>query len=318
MCTNEVEVQRSHFQELTDHLLPCHVETLEATPELARDISEKLAEGVDAKGVGHVDASVFAKHVAQRLNRYDDSDGLHRWVTYARGRDLALAMNCARGDSAAMHTFSVEYGPTITRIAGRFESGAISRDDLCQVVMEKLFVGARCKIDEYLGQGFLLNWVRVTAARACIDEVRRNPQQHREEPTATAQLVEKFSAEGSDGVELAFLKSEYRGHFREAFERAVASATVADRVLLRQSIVEGASIDQLARVYGKHRATIARHIDRAKQRLMEATRTELMRELAVDPGELDSIIRLIQSNFNVSVHRMLAESSTASDMEEAS
>jgi RNA polymerase sigma-70 factor, ECF subfamily len=79
-----------------------------------------------------------------------------------------------------------------------------------------------------------------------------------------------------------------------------------DRHLLRQHLVAGLSIDQLGAVLGIHRATAARRITRARERLAADTRAELARRLALAPEELDEVIGLVMSRLDVSLGQLLA------------
>jgi len=54
-----------------------------------------------------------------------------------------------------------------------------------------------------------------------------------------------------------------------------------------------------------HRATVARWIAKARETLLTETRTLLMKRLRVDQNEFESIMRLIQSRFDVSIHHFL-------------
>ena len=55
-----------------------------------------------------------------------------------------------------------------------------------------------------------------------------------------------------------------------------------------------------------HRATVARRITRARDALLSGTRRRLMMRLKLDRSELDSVMRMIESNVHVSLQRMLA------------
>jgi RNA polymerase sigma-70 factor (ECF subfamily) len=56
-----------------------------------------------------------------------------------------------------------------------------------------------------------------------------------------------------------------------------------------------------------HRVTITRWLNRIKENLLEETRFGLAARLAVSGEELESIMRLIQSQLHVSIRGMLGE-----------
>jgi RNA polymerase sigma-70 factor (ECF subfamily) len=79
--------------------------------------------------------------------------------------------------------------------------------------------------------------------------------------------------------------------------------------LLRQSVVHGLNIDQIAAVFGVHRATAARRVERAREALLAATRKSLMSRLSIDRTEFESVMALIKSRLDVSIHRVLGSRS---------
>ena len=58
--------------------------------------------------------------------------------------------------------------------------------------------------------------------------------------------------------ELQLLKREHVTHFKASFAEAVAALDSADRLLLKQHLVERLTIDQLGALYHLHRASAAR------------------------------------------------------------
>ena len=79
----------------------------------------------------------------------------------------------------------------------------------------------------YTGQGFLQNWVRVTATRTFIDCCRG--QTESPEVPIRSELVAGLPEPGGD-PELQLLKREHLAHFKAAFAEAVAALDGADRL----------------------------------------------------------------------------------------
>jgi RNA polymerase sigma-70 factor (ECF subfamily) len=280
-------------------LLPA--EQSEAFARLA-DLDERLAGALakarEAWPQIAVGDEAFLAHLARHLAPCEPLDGFE----HLHPAELYLALGCAEGKSAAVAAFEKEYGPDIEGALRRFRSVDLVPDDLRQALLEKVLVGREGKapkIAEYAGQGFLQNWVRITAVRTFTDLTRAR-QRHRESPEEELMQL----ADGAD-LELSFLKTHYRAAFKQAFEGAVASLESGERNLLRQSVVRGLSIDQLAALYSIHRATAARRVQRAREALLEGTRAKLMSQLDIGPGELDSVMKLIHSRLDVSIHRVL-------------
>jgi RNA polymerase sigma-70 factor (ECF subfamily) len=104
---------------------------------------------------------------------------------------------------------------------------------------------------------------------------------------------------------MAYLKKQYEREFKDAFAQAMRELDEDEQRALRYAVVEGMSIDDIARLERVHRATAARSVARARARLAELTRAILQERLAVDTQQLDSILRLVPSQVDVSVRRLL-------------
>lgn len=266
------------------------------------DLEERLSTAIGAAREAHpaieVDDEAFLQHLARHLADVEPSDGFE----HLHAADLLLALGCARGDTTALAAFEAQLGPDIAAALRRFRNAACSEDDMRQVLQEKLFVkkaDREPKIADYAGQGFLQNWLRITAVRTFTDMAR---QAGRTRETRDDELMRL--ADGED-LELSFLKKHYRAEFKQAFEAAVGGLDSGERNLLRHSVVRGLSIDQIAALYHIHRATAARRVAKARDLLLTTTQRELMHRLSIGREELDSLMQLIRSRLDVSIHRVL-------------
>ena len=182
---------------------------------------------------------------------------------------------------------------------------------------EKLFAGAgrprnsaknlltseeRPKIASYTGQGFLQNWLRVTTTRTFIDCSRVGGEASG--VAAAEDLIAALPEPGAD-PELQLLKREHAAHFKAAFAEAVTALDGPDRLLLKQQLVEGLTIDQIGAVYHLHRATAARRLAKAREALLENVRAVLGRRLGLSSEQLAGILELVASRLEVSVERLL-------------
>ena len=272
-----------------------------------------------------LDRDGFAQYAEQRLRPQGGADGPSGaepgYGANTRPQDLYLAYGCSLGDTGAIAAFEQDYASDMDQVARRFEGRLLAREDLRQLLREKLFVardGCAPKIADFNGRGFLQNWLRVTAVRTFLDEIKRLKRHAREQPT-DGQVLEEL-ADGLD-PELEFLKRRYRGEFKEAFAAAIRTLSSGERNLLRHQALAGLTVDQIGALYAIHRATAARRLERARQALLKSTRAELMRRLVIDRDELESIMQLIRSNLDVSIHRVLLSQSistgVADPLEEA-
>ncbi|HET6612757.1 MAG TPA: sigma-70 family RNA polymerase sigma factor [Kofleriaceae bacterium] len=226
-------------------------------------------------------------------------------VADLRAADLYLACACASGDPRAAEIFAAEFGADIERALARVRSPGAGPEDARQMLLHRILVGdeARApKIESYSGRGSLRNWVRAVAARAAIDLFRRAGKR---EVSAGESLFESLT--DSADPELDYLKRNYRKEFARAFETAVAAVPPRSRNYLRHAFIEHLSIDQVAALYGIHRSSAARRLAAARDALLQATRAALVHHLEVGHTEVDSIMRLIGSRFDVSIERIFGE-----------
>ena len=77
------------------------------------------------------------------------------------------------------------------------------------------------------------------------------------------------------------------------------------RSVLPDAVALPESIEQIGAIYRVHRATVARWIADARELLLHQTRELLSRRVRVSNDELESILWLIDSQMDVSLHRCL-------------
>jgi RNA polymerase sigma-70 factor (ECF subfamily) len=76
---------------------------------------------------------------------------------------------------------------------------------------------------------------------------------------------------------------------------------------LRHATIDGLTLDQIAATYQVHRATVARTLASARQKLLETTRAGVIANLGIVSAELDSAIKLLDSQIDLSLSRVLGE-----------
>lgn len=211
--------------------------------------------------------------------------------------EVVLACACRRGDPTALALFDRHYLDAAVPAVAHMKLGRAQIDDVRQQVADKLLVGETPKIDAYVGQGRLRGLVQVMAVRSAISMQRKLRK-------GSDEALGHLPAD-EDDPELRFMKEAYRAAFREAFAEAAGALTSRERNLFRLQLDGGLTVEQLGEVYGVHRATVTRWLTKARRRLLEETRRGLQRRTGVAPGELDSLMGLIQSRLDVSVRRLL-------------
>jgi RNA polymerase sigma-70 factor (ECF subfamily) len=245
-----------------------------------------------------VDTAAFVRHVASRIGAAE--------LQRAPVADLYLAFACGAKDPAALDRFEQVFGPDIDRIVRRGSVNATEAADLGQQVRAKILVGGAERSPQilaYAGRGSLRGWVRVVASRMVVD-------QKRVALTEREVLVEPELLEALDAVPLdpntQWLRAKYRDAVAAAMERAFAALPLKERRLLRAQLVERLGIDDLGALYGVHRTTAARWIEKARRGLVERIHAELRQTLGAQEATVRSLVGLVRSAIDLSVARLLS------------
>ena len=212
--------------------------------------------------------------------------------------ELALAHACLRGDPAALRVLDSEMFARALRVLGRLRLAGADLDDVRQDVRTKLVVGDRPKLALYEGQGPLENWIAAVAGREGLMVLRRR--------RATEELDDAAFIDDGD-PELAMLNAQHGAELKRAFQDVVAALPPRDRTVLRALIVDDRSVNDIAALYRIHRVTASRWISEIRHKLLHETRRRLQQRLGLDPASLDSAVRLVDSDLDLSLYRLLAD-----------
>ncbi len=279
---------RAHFAELAD--LDTRLDAILATaaasvPELQLTDDTFLSYLAERFGPDETSASPFDK---------------------LRPADLYLACGCAYGDQSAIALFRRTYLPKIKAALVNIGLPEIV-EDIGQEVFAHLLVaqpGQRPAICKYLGRGELAAWVQVSAVRLARRRIRK---QRREQLTDEDYLFDRALPAGDR--ELQSLKVKYRDQFKEAFQKAFADLDARERNIMRYELCGGLNIDQIGVLYDVHRSTVARWRTACREKILRLTRKAFQQTHRVSSGEFVSIVRLIESQLEVSLPRLLEEQS---------
>jgi len=221
--------------------------------------------------------------------------------------ELHLALGCARGDAAALAAFERDFLSAVGPALASMALPAATVDEVRQEVRRKLLVRepgreGPPRVVEYAGDGTLRGLVAVVAARTALDGLRRA---RREAPAGDGgddDLLDLPAASADPRQQV--IKAELRASFKKAFATAATGLEARDRNLLRLHYLDGLTLEQLASMYGVHRATVVRWIADVRGKLLSATRKGLRAEAGIGEAELDSVMALIESGLDVSVRRL--------------
>jgi RNA polymerase sigma-70 factor, ECF subfamily len=261
-------------------------------------------------------AAVLGRGVAAQLQRSADdagrdAEGAARSASAAGAAaalaalvvdDLALATAARLAVPAALARFDAELADVCAGALARMGASADARREVAQQLRERLLVGdggGTGRLATYLGRGPLRVWLRAAAVRTYLNSVRGAGRE-----TGDAELVERLADPGAD-PELAHLRDTYRGEFQRAFTAALAGLGERQRTLLRMAYLDGLRLEELAALYQTSRATAHRWLVRARTELAAAVEGGLRTTLGLSETEFHSVRRLVQSQLEVSLRRVL-------------
>ena len=214
-----------------------------------------------------------------------------------RGHEFYLAFACSRGDEVAIRILENEYLARAIRVMARVNSAREFVDDASQTLRERLLVGPEPRIAQFAASGPLGAWLRVAALRTALNllKVRRNPDE-----LLSAEMLELPAPMAVDG-------EHHQEIVQAAVEVAFKMLSARERNVLRLSYIEGSSIDHIAALYGSHRATAARWISAARERVLDHVAESVRVQLGLSASDARSLLLRVRSRIRISVMRLLDE-----------
>jgi RNA polymerase sigma-70 factor (ECF subfamily) len=287
-----------------------------AAPSAAASEASGEPSGAPAPERADLEEALASAASRARAAWKDVDAGDERFATFLGGRvasaeldaarvaDLWAACACGTGDGRAIAEVEARYFPDVDAALGKMGLSADRIGEVKQGLRRLLFVGnpdaqTAPRITEYRGTGDLRAWLRVTAMRAALKLLRK---ENRETPTDDALLEARAQ---QDDPELAYMKAAYRASFKVAFQEALESLLPRERTLLKQQVVDGLGIDELGALYQVHRATAARWVQSAREKLLLRTRRTFMLNARISSDECESIMRMVRSQLDMSLQRRL-------------
>ncbi len=235
--------------------------------------------------------AAFVTHLAERVSATEPLEDVE-------AADLWLACACARGLTLALALFEEHLLPKVTVTIARVDASPAFADDVRQALRQKLFVQGR--IADYSGQGPLVSWLRAAAVRTALNQGR--PQ--RRDEALEDDVLEALPAAVPD-PELALLHAQHRQAFRAAFAQALRALSTRERMALKLQAIDGLTLERIGEIYGTHKSTVSRWLSHAHEVLLERTRAHLAQALSLESRELESVMRGLRSQLDVSLARLL-------------
>ena len=259
-------------------------------------LEEAVAAGQAAWPDVVVDRAALERQLARAL---DGAPGALRLA------DLVLVCASLGGDPAALRALDGLIRAAAARAAGELGQGGWLADEIALSMRERLLVAdgeTEGRLASYLGHGPLERWLAVAAARTGLNALRAR---RREQALDDARLA-ALPAPDTD-PELDLLRRRHRAAFEAAIRDAFAGLENArDRNLLRLYYFDRLGLDRLAQMYKVHGSTVSRWLAAVRQNVFDETLRLLVERLGLPESELASMLRLLQSDLDLTLSRLLA------------
>jgi RNA polymerase sigma-70 factor, ECF subfamily len=239
-----------------------------------------------------VGLDVFMAHLRERLE-----DGDSRNLAKMHAVDLYLACACLHGDVKAWRALEREHLRSVPSFIARIDSSPAFADDVKQRLGEKLANNAKGpgKLALYTGRGPIGGWIRVAAVREAQNGKRRVRK--------TVELNEHGIATADHDPEVALLKKRYAKEFTRAFKEVLATLENDERNVLSLHYLDGLTIEEVGKAYRVSRATAARWIASARDKIIERTQSALGDRLGKSAPRPQSMLAFVKSQLDLSLAR---------------
>ncbi len=222
--------------------------------------------------------------------------------------ELALCWACLEGNAVAIEHLERLLQRSVVPALRGLKLTTEGVDEALQVLRTELLVGGASgvpKLSAYAGRGSLAGWLKITGVRRALKLSRVG--QH-EVLVDDDVLLDSAGAGEQPDPEIQYMKALYREAFRGAFAASLDRLSPREKNLLRQSAIDGLSIDELGGLYRVHRATAARWLTAARMKLTDGIKRALSADERLEKDECESILRLVQSQLDETIRRRLQDS----------
>ncbi len=286
----------AHFLSLLD---PERREEVAAIADLDVLLVAQLAAGAAEWPTVALEPRIYLRHLADALRGRSD-ELADRVIRTMPAADLYLAAACAAGSAAAIGAFQASLLPVVRPALAKLRVAEVTIDETEQRVLIMILVGDpdQPAIARFTGRGRLRSWVRSIGVRTGrrLAGVTDGGGDHAAELDRLAVNV--------DDPELSLLRERYREHVHGALRAAITELPERQRNVLRQYYIDGLTIDQLAALYHVDRATTARWVVTSRSAVLGGVRTQLTVTLGASTEEVDSILRLVRSQLELSLRHL--------------
>ena len=301
--SDPVEASR---QSATVATLPQEDADLPLPTSIAVDLEGTIAELIDKAETRYPHLGLPRESFRALLQRCLGDGAMSATPNALHVEDLYLACGYALGVESARTQVESEHFARIQRRLERMQTPAAIIADILQ---EQRVVLIEMLRPDYMGRGYsgrgsLGGWLYIAALRTAERRRQRAMNELPDHNPRVALDVHEQLLPVPD-PEMEHLIHSYRSAFEAAMQQGLAVLSCRERNLLRYHYLERLSIDELAEIYGVHRATAARWIVRAQQRLASETRARFTAQIPMAADSMPRLLAMIRSKLNLSLSVVL-------------
>lgn len=215
--------------------------------------------------------------------------------------DLYLACGCSEQIEQAIVEFDRLFLRSVREAVSRIDRAHDFISEVQQILRERLLVGPEAKIREYRGGGALSAWIRTAAVRTALNLRRRSKQDAKR-----GNSLEPF--ESLIDPEIALLRQRHMPEIDAALRRAIAALEPRERLLLHFYYVDGLTLAKIAALEKVGVSTVFRRMTAATQAVLASIKTELVDKLNLSIDSLNSLLRHVRDDIDLSLSQVLGQS----------
>jgi RNA polymerase sigma-70 factor (ECF subfamily) len=216
--------------------------------------------------------------------------------------DLYLACALSAGDPTAIAAFDEQFLAGVGDAIARIDRSRDFIAEVQQILRERLLVGPYAKILDYRGGGALAGWVRTAAVRTALNLHRAT----RRETLLAEPYEAPHAIESLLDPAVALLRQRHTPEIDAALQRAIAALEPRARLLLQFYYIDGLTLSAIAAVERVGASTVFRRLHAATEAVLAQVKHELTERLALSADSLDSLIRHVQDDIDLSISGALS------------
>jgi RNA polymerase sigma-70 factor len=230
------------------------------------------------------DAIVEAAFRGARAAGVVEAAGVAQYIDSLHAHDLALALACKDGNSAAWEHFITTFRPQMYSAARAIAGDEMRGRELADSIWADMYGldvrdgRRRSLLDYFHGRSSILTWIRAVLAQRHVDYIRtqsrfqqlddriENPGRDTGSRTSEAQ---------GEPVEAGSDRARYVAMLGEALESALKSLTPPERLRMAYYYRHNLSLKEIGALMGEHESSVSRKLARTRDELKSSVERAL-------------------------------------------